>query len=111
MLEDQTKSSHLFMIPSTLMRFPSRNTPKHPHSIILPPLCFTVGMLNLRAVGLSLISPNRASSIHNVSAGCPQHILVWLKSVASAEEFCNSRLSKVVHSCLDSFSGVCRHIS
>lgn len=34
-----------FIIPSTLMRFPGSGALKCPHSIIFPPLCFTVGIV------------------------------------------------------------------
>lgn len=33
------------MSPSNLMRFPVSDALKHPHSLILPPPCFTVGNL------------------------------------------------------------------
>lgn len=41
-----------FMIPSILMRFPITDQLEHPHSIILPPLCFTMGGVNTHLYGI-----------------------------------------------------------
>lgn len=39
--------------PVSMMRFPSPDTLKHPHSIVLPPLCFTMGTVFFELFTLS----------------------------------------------------------
>lgn len=78
-----------FMIPSTLTRVQGTDTRKHPHSIILPPLHFTSCYMPLpsfskhlqgqTAIVLSYVIKWRASSMCNLSPGCPSYFsLAWM---------------------------------
>lgn len=67
-----------FMIPSILMRFPITDQLEHPHSIILPPLCFTMGGVNAHLYGIrALVSCHLTkgpiSSIHPSIHSLPEY--------------------------------------
>lgn len=88
------------MIPSVLMVFPVLDPLKHPHSMVLPPPCLTVGavytplpsfpkhkqcLCGQRTLVWTHLTKEHASSMQNLSPDCPWHTPVRLKGVSTVE--------------------------
>ena len=118
------KWSSFFMIPSTLESSPVRVEAKQPHSIMLPPLCFTVGMVFLglnaciqctfghhdqKALFLPHQITEHYSEIHLLFLYSHKHILVELWDVFFAARVfflvgspwrCKTHLAEDIDTCI-----------